>query len=218
MRKPSNHYLRLSAAWLTAFALFTLLVSRVDIRPIGPEGSSVGFATINGFVFRLLGTRPIWYTVTEWIAATAIVLALVIATEGAWQRMRRKSICKVDRLLLITGGFWAAMAACYLFFECVVINCRPVLTEGSLEASYPSSHTLFVACIAAAAAERVRTHRPQNRNIQRLADLAALFFTTVTAVGRLLAGVHWATDIVASLLLASGLIALYRAALVQKHG
>ena len=41
------------AGFLGAFVLWTVLVGLVDIRPIGPNGSRVGFAALNGFVHDL---------------------------------------------------------------------------------------------------------------------------------------------------------------------
>ena len=38
-------------------------------------------------------------------------------------------------------------AAVYALFECVVVNYRPALIEGYLEASYPSSTTMLVTCV-----------------------------------------------------------------------
>ena len=34
-------------AWLTAFAIWTVLVCLIDVHPIGPMESTVGFATLN---------------------------------------------------------------------------------------------------------------------------------------------------------------------------
>ena len=35
----------------------------------------------------------------------------------------------------------------YLIFEMIPINYRPILIEGFMEASYPSSHTLLAICL-----------------------------------------------------------------------
>ena len=40
--------LRFALLFLLAFLVWTLLVTTVDVRPIGPDGSSVGLATVNG--------------------------------------------------------------------------------------------------------------------------------------------------------------------------
>jgi undecaprenyl-diphosphatase len=46
--KKRNLYVGL--IFLGAFILWTLAVCFVDVQPIGPNGSRVGFATVNGWM------------------------------------------------------------------------------------------------------------------------------------------------------------------------
>ena len=55
MEKKNKKRLVLGAGLVVVFVLWTVLVCFVDVRTIGPEGSSVGFATLNGFVHELTG-------------------------------------------------------------------------------------------------------------------------------------------------------------------
>ena len=41
--------------------LITILIKYVDVSIIGPDDSSVGFATLNEFVFKVIGINMIWY-------------------------------------------------------------------------------------------------------------------------------------------------------------
>ena len=66
---------------------------------------------------------------------------------GLGQWIRRKSLRKVDFTILALGIFYIATAAAFLFFENHVINYRPLLIGGNLEASYPSSTTLLAICV-----------------------------------------------------------------------
>ena len=206
-----------TALWIT-FVLFTLLLTCVDEQPIGPQGTAVGFATVNGWAFQLLGVHLLWYHITDWLGVVAIVVAFSFAVTGLCQWVKRKSIRKVDRHILVLGDFYLLVIGCYLFFEKVVINCRPILMDGSLEASYPSSHTMIVVSIIATAAMAFRALCPQKKGWCLAVDIFAAVVIAVTVIGRLIAGVHWLTDIVGGLLLSAALVVSYWAACWGRKG
>ena len=156
------------AGWLfLIFILFTVFVSCFDVKPIGPEQSAVGFATVNQFVFRLLGVHLIWYEITDWLGVVAIAFAFVFAVAGLYQLIKRKSIRKVDNSILALGALYVLVIAFYLFFEQVIINYRPVVLGARPEASYPSSHTMIVVCIVASAAIQFRALCPKRQNQEK---------------------------------------------------
>ena len=206
------------AALWAAFALFTLLLACVDVQAIGPQGSAVGFATVNGWAFQLLGVHLLWYHITDWLGVVAIAIAFAYAVTGLCQLIKRKSIRKVDRHILVLGGFYLLVIACYIFFENVVINCRPILMGGNLEASYPSSHTMIVVSIMATAAMAFRALCPQNKGWRLAVGIFAAVVIAVTVMGRLIAGVHWLTDIVGGLLLSAALVWSYWAVCWGRKG
>ena len=169
----------------------------------------VGFATINQFVFDLIGVHSIWYDITGWLGVFAILVALGFAAVGLYQLLKRKSLRKVDREISILGTFYVLVIGFYLFFEQVVINYRPVILDNVLEPSYPSSHTILVVCIMATAALQLHSFFPNKKKFCFGMDLVAAFLVTLTVIGRLMAGVHWFTDLVGGLLLSAALVALY---------
>ena len=75
---------------------------------------------------------------------------------GLGQLLKGKSLLKVERSILALGVFYAVVMAAYLVFEVWVVNYRPVLIEGALEASYPSSTTLLVLCVMPTAMMQLR--------------------------------------------------------------
>ena len=91
----------------------------------------------------------------------------------------------------------------------MVINYRPVLIEGYLEASYPSSTTLLVLCMMPTAKMQL-DGRIKNPAVRKIVGLAIVVFTVFMVVGRLVSGVHWITDIAGGVLLSAGLVMLYR--------
>ncbi len=194
-----------------SFVIFTVLVACFDVQPIGPEQSAVGFAAINQFVFRMTGVQLLWYHITDWLGIAALLVVSGFAAAGLWQLIQRKDIRKVDRDILVLGAFYVLVMVCYVFFERVVINCRPVILEEGLEASYPSSHTVLIVCVMATAAMQIRTRCLRKKKLCFTVDIAAALISVVTVIGRLLSGVHWFTDIVGGLLLSAALVALYAA-------
>ena len=149
-------YLYISIFSLAAFVLWTLLLCFVDVRAIGPEGSSVGFSALNGFIHEKIGVNMYLYNITDWLGLVPIGVALGFAILGLIQLIKRKSLLRVDRSILALGVFYIIVVAVYLFFEIVVINYRPVLIEGCLEASYPSSTTMLVTCVMPSAAMQAK--------------------------------------------------------------
>lgn len=191
------------------FAVFTAVVSHIDVQPVGPEGSAVGLATLNQFFLTRAGSHLLWYRITEWLGMIALLFALGFALLGLVQLICRKGLHKVDRQLLYLGGFYLLVAAVYLLFEQVVINYRPVILDAGLEASYPSSHTMFVICIMASAMVEFRRLLPGRKPLLFVLEGISVLSMIITVVGRLLSGVHWFTDIVAGILLAAALVTLY---------
>ena len=199
-----------SICLLTAFVLWTVAISFVDVRAIGPQGSSVGFAGINGYVHNLTGVHLRLYNITDWLGLVPIFVCMGFGILGLTQWIKRKSICKVDRDLLVLGGFYVVTIAAYLFFENVVINYRPVLINGYLEASYPSSTTLLVMCVMPTAVMQFN-RRIRNKLLRNIVAAILVAFITFMVIGRLLSGVHWLTDIVGGALLSTGLVLMYHA-------
>lgn len=198
-----------AAGFLAAFVLWTVLVRFVDVQPIGPRGSVVGFAAFNGWFHNLTGVHMALYVVTDWLGLVPVAVGMGFSVFGLRQWIQRKNISKVDPSILALGGFYLATLGCYLLFEKLVINYRPVLIEGVLEASYPSSTTMLVMCVMPTAQMQLR-RRIVSRGLKNVVTVAITAFTLFMVVGRLLSGVHWFTDIAGGTLLSGSLIMLYR--------
>lgn len=206
MKKQNQLYTALGL--LTAFILWTAAISLIDVQAIGPKGSTVGFSTLNGFVHNLIGVHFSLYVITDWLSLIPACFMLGFALLGLVQWLKRKSLFKVDRGILALGGFYLAVLGVYLFFETCVVNYRPVLVDGYLEASYPSSTTLLVLTVMPTALMQLR-RRIKNSPLRRLVTFAISAFTVFMVVGRLISGVHWFTDIIGGILFSAGLVTLY---------
>ena len=211
----------LAAGLLTGFAVWTLGVCLVDVGEIGPQDTSVGLSSINQWFHGLTGVNLSLYVLTDWLGLLPVGICAGFGTLGLTQWIRRRSIWKVDKSLLILGCIYLLMLVCYLFFEKMPINYRPVLIDGNLEASYPSSHTMIVVCIMASttlltvgvmATAMMQCGERMRKGLLKRSLLAAMAaFTAFMILGRVWAGVHWISDIAGGLLLGFGLAALYAA-------
>lgn len=196
---------------LTAFALWTLLIMFVDVQAAGPKGSNVGFAAFNTWFHQLAGVHWTLYTVTDWLGLVPIAVCLCFGCLGLCQLIKRKSLLKVDADILLLGGYYILVIFGYLFFEMVPINYRPVLIDGFLEASYPSSTTLLVLSVMPTLMFQIK-RRSHNKTVKNVVIGFVLLFSAFMVIGRLISGVHWATDIIGSVLLSFGLFKLYQSA------
>ena len=196
-------------AWLIlAFAIWTVSVRFIDVKPIGPRESSVGFATLNGYFHSLTGVNISLYTITDWLGLVPIFIALGFAVLGLVEWIGRKSLFKVDKNILALGGFYIVVIAVYILFETVVINYRPTLIEGYLEVSYPSSTTLLVGCVMPTAMIQLGD-RIRKRTLKKFLMFIISIFIAFMVIGRIVSGVHWITDIIGGVLLSAGLVTLY---------
>ena len=208
MKRENRKEFCIAVCLLGVFALWTTAVSLVDVRAIGPQGSSVGFAAVNGMVHSLTGVHMHLYAITDWLGLVPLGFAVGFAGFGLVQWIGRKQLGQVDYSILVLGGFYAVVLAIYIFFELLVVNYRPVLINGCLEASYPSSTTVLVMCVMSTAMMQLNA-RMKSGTFKRCVTFAMRAFTLFMVVGRLVSGVHWFTDIVGGALLSAGLVLMY---------
>ena len=215
MKKENQRNFCIAACTLLAFLLWTVAIRFVDMQAIGPQESSVGFATINQFVHNLTGVHMSLYTITDWLGLVPLVFVMGFALLGLIQWIKRKNILKVDYNILILGGFYIVVMAVYVLFEMLVVNYRPVLICRILEASYPSSTTMLVMCVMPTAIMQFNA-RIENNILKRFAAAAIIAFIVFMVIGRLISGVHWFTDIIGGALLSTGLVLMYNAIISWK--
>ena len=184
--------------------IYTILVKYVDTSIIGPNGSVVGFSSLNSFVFNLTGNNMTLYKITEILGIIPILIALMYAVIGLIQVIDRKSL-KVDKELIALGILYIIVILIYAFFEKCIINYRPVLIDGILEASYPSSHTLLSICICGSAL-LINKYLFNNKKIYKYVNIVSIISMVLIVLGRLLSGVHWASDIIGSIIISITLL------------
>ena len=199
--------LSISTLCAAAFIILVILLLTVDRAPSGETLTVVGLSSFNSAVFSLFGKSDTWYTLSKLLGYAEIASIAFFAMLGAYQWIRRKKLSLIDRELFALAALYVIMAVIYVIFELIVINCRPVFSDGTAEASFPSSHSLIAIFTTASAA--LEAGRRLQKKIAIPVIALCVTVGALTVIGRLLGGVHWATDIIGSLLLGGVFIPLY---------
>ena len=192
------------------FLLLLVMVQSYDVAAIGPMGSEIGFAKLNGGVHEALGTNLFWYDLTEIFGVLALAVCALFGFTGLVQLIKRRSLKEVDPEILALGVFYLLVIGCYVLFELVVINYRPVMMPGAaeVEASFPSSHTMLI-CSVMGSTVMVLKKYIKGDALRMGLQAGCVLIAAVTVAGRLLSGVHWVTDIAGGVLLSCALLALF---------
>lgn len=208
MKSEDKKYFYTAICMLVLFVLWTVAVSVFDVKPVGPDQSQVGFSTINAFVHNRTGVHMSLYVLTDWLSIIPLGFIIGFGCLGFVQLLKRKNILKVDYDILALGGFYIVVMAVYIIFEVFVINYRPVLINGVLEASYPSSTTMLVMCVITTAVMQFNV-RIKSKRLKQLICGSLMVFTVFMVVARFVSGVHWLSDIIGGLLFSAGMVIMY---------
>ncbi len=203
MKKGKSNFL-VSTILILLAIVFTILVKVVDVQLVGANETSIGFATINMLIYKSIGVNMAWYHITDWLGLVPIFIAIVYAIIGVIQLVKRKSLFKVDKEIIILGIFYIVVIAIYVLFEKVIINYRPILMNGYLEASYPSSHTLMAICLCGSSI--IINKKLFKNRFSKFINIVSAIIILVTIIGRLISGVHWFTDIVGGIIISISLL------------
>ena len=195
--------------FIAFFVIWTILILMLDVQPIGANGTNIGFATINSWFHSLTDVNMTLYTITDWLGLVPIFICMFFGLVGLVQLVKRKNLLKVDFYIIILGVYYVIVILCYLIFEMYPINYRPILINGFMEASYPSSTTLLVLCVMPTLVFQAN-QRLKSITLKRFITIFTVAFSVFMVAGRLISGVHWLTDIIGSCLLSAGLFYTYK--------
>jgi len=210
MKDKQNPVMIAALCFITLFFVWTALVAAYDVQPIGPDGTTVGFAGLNSAFHELTGVHMSLYHFTDIAELFSFGFVIGFAALGIYQLIKRKSLSKVDHSILLLGGLYVVVLAIFVIFNKIPINYRPILIDGAIEPSYPSSTTLLVLCIIPSAIIQFNK-RIKNRPLRRVIACVLIAYMLMIVVCRTISGVHWITDIIGSIILSAGLVMLYSA-------
>ena len=195
--------------FILAFVIWTVLIQTIDVKPVGQNGTNIGFAAINTGFFSLTGVHMTIYTLTDWLGLVPVIVCIMFGAVGFFQTIKRKSLLKVDCDITLLGIYYIIVILGYLLFEMIPVNYRPVLIDGRMEASYPSSTTLLVLSVMPTLSFEVKRRLKNAAAVNAITCMAAAF-SAFMVIGRLFSGVHWLTDIFGEMLLSFGLFCIYK--------
>lgn len=214
MNNSTRKSFRIAVGFFGLFVGLIIVLQRVNVLAIGPQQSRVGLADLNEIVFKFFGVNLQWYYITDWLGLVAVLAAAGFALLGIMQLIKRKSLAKVDKDIIALGLFYIIVISFYVVFEIWVINYRPIILNGILEPSFPSSHTMIVLFIMGSAILQFRL-RIKEKVIQKVLCGLAEIIIFITIVGRQISGVHWFTDILGGILLGVSLLYAYKGVLLK---
>ena len=201
----------LSCILIVAAIVFTILVKSVDVQNVGVNGTAIGFSSINKEIFETIGQNSMFYKISEILGYFALALVGCYALIGLYQLIKRKSLLKVDKEIIALGCFYVLVLGLYFLFDKLCINYRPVLENGKLEASFPSSHTMLAICVCISAVWINK--KLFKSDMTKIFNALLLTVVVCTVFARLLAGVHWFTDIVGGIIISSALLMVFKTVL-----
>lgn len=197
----------LSIILIIIAVIYTILVKAVDVQLIERTASEVGFATINNWFWSLTGHNEILDKITDVLLIVPVALVGIYAFMGCKQLITEKSLAKVDKKIIAVGCFYVVLAIIYVLFEKVIINYRPILVDGELEASFPSSHTLMAICVCMSSV--LLNKRLWKSDVMNYMNISIIVVMALIVFGRLMAGVHWLSDILGGVLISSALVQIF---------
>ena len=210
MKQNEKRMFLWGSVYVVGFAVWTAMILLIDVKPLGQGGTNIGFATWNLWFHQLTGVHMIIYNITDWLGLVPIFVCVMFGIMGLIQLIQRRSLRKVDYDIIILGIYYVIVIAAFILFEMIPINYRPILIEGVMEASYPSSTTLLVLSVMPTFIFQAN-RRLKNEVRKKMITISTMVFSVFMVIGRLIAGVHWFTDIVGGVLLSAGLFYIYKA-------
>lgn len=205
-----------SAIFFALFVCFTLLVAFLGRKTITMSSFTVSATQLDIAVFSLITPSNTWLLLSEIIGYGAIASAFLISICVAVLFIKTKSLKQINRALLCAVVAYVITILFYVLFEFVSINYRPILIDGELEKSYPSSHFLLslVVCFTI---DLVLKQKITNKKARVILSILLTLLATLVGVGRVLSAMHWVSDVIGSLLLGLSICFFTKALQVNKN-
>lgn len=155
-----------------------------------------------------------WELITDIILLVSLFMLVVLGILGLTQWISRKSLKKVDPELTLALVPLVLMAIIYFVFDkLIVLNVRP---NGSGEASFPSTHVMVVATIFMLSAIILPKYI-KSKTACIIFDIIMFAMIILVCVGRVLANMHWVSDVIGGLVFAAIFSVVYYLILKRRN-
>ena len=119
MKEYGKKGIAVGISLVLVFRVWTVLIQCVDVRPVGVNGTNIGFAAVNTWFHQWTGTHMGLYTITDWLGLVPILICACFGVFGLIQLIRRRSLKKVDPDIVLLGVYYVLVIICYLLFEMI---------------------------------------------------------------------------------------------------
>ena len=189
-----------SAIFFALFICFTVALAFLRTETIKLGEYEIMATRVDVAVFSCINASHVWLVISEIIGYVAIFLAFLVFVYAVVQFFKLKSIKKLNPTLVCVLITYAVTVLFYVVFELVSLNYRPVLVDGQIEKSYPSSHALLTLVVSytikVIAEEKIRSKKARVG-----LNVFIVLIVIVCAIGRLFSAMHWLSDVIGSVLL-----------------
>lgn len=209
MKKEAINFI-LAIVFLVLSAGFIYGCKNINVDKVGPNKVEVGYSSINEKVFNKLGKNDKYDKISDYLLYEAMATVGIFGVIGLYQLIRRKSLLKIDGDIWMLAWYYVLVVAVYVGFDKLSINLRPILTEKGAEPSFPSSHTLITFCFLGVtmiqASDRVR-----KKALRWFINIVCIGSMLAMPILRLLAGMHWFSDVVGGIIIGHVFVLAYKA-------
>lgn len=203
-----------SVLLFVSFIILMICLLLIDVRVINDTNKEIGLAFINKISTKIEYNRTLdkGSDVFLLIGIGCLVSLIIL---GLVQLIKRKSLFKVDKEIIVYGLVCIFIVIMWFVFDKIlIINYRPVLIDGELEASYPSTHIMLVTFLLLASSKVISNYVKKTKIIKFLIVITCVF-VGMTFVMRFISGMHWITDCIGGLLIGLSSYYLYLSLIVK---
>lgn len=193
MRRKSLDII-ISILWLILL-IFTILVSFVDVKIFNVTNTKIGLYSLNK-IFLVNSINSNYINIISngifLICLLVIILMLLLIT---FEYFKTKKINKNNLNFFI--HFLIMVLIWIIFDKILIINYRPILINGNIEGSYPSTHVMVSTFVLLFLSDQLKKIFKNDK----IFYIISIGLIIIQSISRILLTMHWFTDIIGGLLI-----------------